>query len=115
MISCRNRNPRQPARKTFAPNFSPNIVRGSRVQVAALTAMQNGQDERKNVLHSVKNLYGYRVGASDGLAGGVVDFYFQDQDWSVRHIITSQHPTRLHKAALLSPTAVSKIDNAESV
>ena len=77
--------------------------------------MENGQDERKNVLQSVKNLYGYRVGATDGLAGGVVDFYFNDQDWSVRHIIVSQHPTRLHKAALLSPAAVSKIDNDESV
>ena len=77
--------------------------------------MQNGQDERKNVLQSVKNLYGYRVGATDGLAGGVVDFYFTDQDWSVRHIITSQHPTRLHKASLLNPAFVAKIDNDENV
>lgn len=77
--------------------------------------MQNGQDERKNVLQSVKNLYGYRVGAADGLAGGVVDFYFNDQDWSVRHIVTSQHPTRLHKAALLCPASVLRIDNDESV
>ena len=77
--------------------------------------MQNGQDERKNVLQSVKNLYGYRVAAADGLAGVVVDFYFNDQDWSVRHIIMSQHPTRLHKAALLSPSVVSEINNDESV
>ena len=77
--------------------------------------MQNGQDERKNVLQSVKNLFGYRVGTTDGLAGGVVDFYFNDHDWSVRHIITSQHPTRLHKAALLSPASVTKVDNDENV
>lgn len=77
--------------------------------------MLNGQDERINVLQSVKNLYGYRVGALDGLAGGVVDFYFNDQDWSVRHIIVSQHPTRLHKAALLPPTNVARIDNDENV
>src|SRR4051812_23685156 len=77
--------------------------------------MPNGQDERKNVLQSVKNLFGYRVGAADGLAGGVVDFYFNDRDWSVRHIITSQHPTRLYKAALLSPASVTRIDNDESV
>jgi hypothetical protein len=77
--------------------------------------MPNGQDERKNVLQSVKNLFGYRVGATDGLAGGVVDFYFNDRDWSVRHIITSQHPTRLYKAALLSPASVTRIDNDESV
>jgi hypothetical protein len=77
--------------------------------------MQNGQDERKNVLQSVNNLYGYRLGATDGLAGGVVDFYFNDQDWLVRHIITSQHPTRLHKASLLAPAAVTRIDNDENV
>src|SRR4051812_17209316 len=77
--------------------------------------MPNGQDERKNVLQSVKNLFGFRVGATDGLAGGVVDFYFNDHDWAVRHILTSQHPTRLHKAGLMSPAAVTKIDNDESV
>jgi hypothetical protein len=77
--------------------------------------MQNGQDRTNNVLQSVKNLFGYRVGATDGLAGGVVDFYFNDHHWSVRHIITSQHPTRLHKAALLNPQSVTKIDNDESV
>jgi len=77
--------------------------------------MLNGQDERKNVLQSVNNLYGYRLGAADGLAGGVVDFYFNDQDWAVRHIITSQHPTRLHKASLLAPSAITRIDNDENV
>src|SRR5215212_5929662 len=78
--------------------FGPNISEASRVQVAALAAMQIGQDERKNVLQSVKNLYQYRVAATDGLAGIAVDLYFNDQDWAVRHIVISQHPTRLHKA-----------------
>jgi hypothetical protein len=35
--------------------------------------------------------------------------------WSLRHIIVSQHPTRLHKAALLPPASVSRIDNDENV
>lgn len=77
--------------------------------------MQIGQDERKNVLQSIKNLIGSRVAAADGLAGTVVDFYFNDQDWSVRHIIISQHPTRLNKATLLPPNAVKKIDNDENL
>src|SRR3569832_2498704 len=85
------------------------------VQIAALTAMSNGWDERINVLQSVKNLFNCRVGATDGLAGGVVDFYFNDHDWSIRHIITSQHPTRLLKAALLNPASVTRIDNVENV
>jgi hypothetical protein len=66
-------------------------------------------------LISVKNLLGYRVGAADGLTGGIVDFYFDDRDWSVRHIVTSEHRTRLHKAALMAPSAVTKIDAQEEV
>src|SRR3954463_7405381 len=116
VISCPHPKLRARSGKTFArPKFGANTFPIARVKRAALAAMQNGQDERKNVLQSVKNLYGYRLGAADGLAGVVVDFYFNDQDWSVRHIIVSQHPTRLHKAALLSPSVVAKIDNAENV
>lgn len=67
------------------------------------------------MLFSIKNLCGYRVGATDGLAGGIVDFYFNDQDWSVRQIVVSQHPTRLQKATLLPPSAVRGIEEREGV
>jgi len=67
------------------------------------------------VLQSVKSLYGFRVGATDGLAGGVVDFYFNDQDWSVRQIVTSEHPTRLQKSVLIEPAFVRKADGRENV
>jgi hypothetical protein len=70
---------------------------------------------KEQVLLSVRNLFEYRVGATDGLAGGIIDFYFNDQDWSVRHIITSQHRTRLHKAALLSPQIITRVDSQENV
>ena len=69
----------------------------------------------KNVLQSIKNLYGHRVASAEGLAGGAVDFYFNDQDWSVRHIVISQHPTRLYKASLLAPSVVTRIDNDENL
>ena len=96
-------------------NFGANRLHGCCVQVAALIAMQIGQVERKNVLQSVKNLYGHRIATAQGLAGGVVDFYFNDQDWSVRHLVISEHPTRLHKASLLAPDAVAKINNDEDL
>jgi hypothetical protein len=67
------------------------------------------------VLQSVKNLYGYRVGASDGLAGTVTDIYFNDQDWSVRQIVASQHPTRLNKGVLMLPAHVRRVDSSENV
>ena len=77
--------------------------------------MQIGQDKRENVLSSAKNLFTYRLAATDGLAAGIVDLYFNDHDWSVRHIVTSEHPTRLHKAALLRPATVTKIDDRENI
>lgn len=66
-------------------------------------------------MHSVKSLYGYRVSASDGLAGSILDFYFNDQDFSVRNLVVSQHPTRLHKASLLDPASIRRIDNRENL
>ncbi len=75
----------------------------------------HGGLERNRVLISVKSLFGYRVGAVDGLAGGIVDLYFNDQDWSVRHILTSEHPTRLHKAGLMPPASVRRVDSMENV
>jgi hypothetical protein len=67
------------------------------------------------VLQSVKNLYGFRVGTNDGLAGTVVDVYFNDQNWSLRQIVISQHPTRLQKAVLLEPSTVRQVDGRENV
>jgi len=67
------------------------------------------------VLQSVKSLYGFRVGAKDGLAGGVVDIYFNDRDWSVRQIVTSVHPTRFQKSVLLQPVSVRRVDPRENV
>lgn len=55
------------------------------------------------------------MGATDGLAGGVVDFYFDDRDWSVRKVVCSQHPTRFQKAVLLDPAAVRQVDGRENV
>jgi hypothetical protein len=67
------------------------------------------------VLLSVKSLNGYRIGTTDGLTGAVVDFYFNDQDWSMRHVVASEHPTRLHKACLLPPNLVAAVDRDENV
>ena len=67
------------------------------------------------MLLSVKSLYGCRIGAVEGLTGAVVDFYFHDQDWAVRHLVVSQHPTRLHKACLLAPSLIERVDQDENV
>jgi hypothetical protein len=45
----------------------------------------------------------------------VVDVYFNDQDWSVRQIVTSEHPTRFQKAGLMAPSVVRQVDARENV
>jgi len=39
------------------------------------------------MLRSVKQLYGDKLGASDGEIGRVKDFYFDDQNWVVRYLV----------------------------
>ena len=39
------------------------------------------------MLHSVKGLRGYKLGALDGEIGRVEDFYFDDKDWVVRYVV----------------------------
>ena len=39
------------------------------------------------MLQSIKQLYGNKLGASDGEIGHVKDFYFDDQNWVVRYLV----------------------------
>jgi len=39
------------------------------------------------MLRSIKQLYGDKLGASDGEIGQVKDFYFDDQNWTVRYLV----------------------------
>ena len=39
------------------------------------------------MLRSIKQLYGDKLGASDGDIGHVKDFYFDDQSWAVRYLV----------------------------
>ena len=41
----------------------------------------------KFMLRSIKQLYGDKLGASDGEIGHVKDFYFDDQNWAVRYLV----------------------------
>jgi len=39
------------------------------------------------MLHSIKQLRGIRLGASDGVIGQLKDFYFDDRNWVVRYLV----------------------------
>ena len=39
------------------------------------------------MLHNIKELTGFSVGATDGEIGKVKDAYFDDQRWAIRHLV----------------------------
>ena len=41
------------------------------------------------MLRSIKQLYGKKLGASDGEIGHVEDFYFNGQQWAIRYVVAA--------------------------
>lgn len=64
------------------------------------------------MLHSVKDLDGYELAASDGLIGHVREVYFDDQRWVVRHLVVDTGGWLSGRQVLVSPHAVRGVDRA---
>ncbi|MGH7927671.1 MAG: PRC-barrel domain-containing protein, partial [Candidatus Binatia bacterium] len=66
------------------------------------------------MLKSVDDLNGYTVEATDGDVGSVVEFYFDDDNWTVRYLIADTGSWLMGRKVLISPMALGKVDwNAE--
>lgn len=61
------------------------------------------------MLQSIKQLYGNKLGASDGDIGHVKDFYFNDHTWAVRYVIADTGHWLPGRQVLLSPHAFGSI------
>jgi hypothetical protein len=61
------------------------------------------------MLRSIKQLYGEKLGASDGEIGRVKDFYFDDQSWAVRYLVADTGTWLASRQVLLSPHAIGKL------
>lgn len=63
------------------------------------------------MLRSLKALEDYRVSATDGKIGKVIDFYFDDEQWKVRYLVvdTSGFWEPSHEV-LISPNAFTRAD-----
>jgi hypothetical protein len=59
------------------------------------------------MLQSIKQLYGNKLGASDGEIGHIKDFYFDDQDWTVRYVVVDTGSWMMGWQVLISPHAFS--------
>jgi hypothetical protein len=57
------------------------------------------------MLQSLKQLYGLKLGASDGEIGHVKDFYFDDHKWAVRYVVADTGKWLPGRQVLLSPHA----------
>jgi len=57
------------------------------------------------MLRSIKQLYGEKLGTSDGEIGHVKDFYFDDQKWGVRYVVVDTGSWLSGRLVLISPHA----------
>ena len=61
------------------------------------------------MLQSIKQLYGEKLGASDGEIGHVKDFYFDDRNWAVRYLVADTGNWLTGREVLLSPHAIGSL------
>ena len=64
------------------------------------------------MLHNIKQLYGSRLGASDGDIGHIKDFYFDDKSWVIRYLVADTGSWLAGREVLLSPHAFGQWDEA---
>ena len=67
------------------------------------------------MLRSIKQLYGDKLGASDGEIGHVKDFYFDDQNWVVRYLVADTGSWLSGRQVLISPHAIGTPDRTGKV
>lgn len=64
------------------------------------------------MLRSIKQLYGDKLGATDGEIGHVKDFYFDDQNWAIRYVVADTGKWLPGRQVLLTPHSIGRLDQA---
>jgi hypothetical protein len=67
------------------------------------------------MLRSIKQMYGDKLGASDGKIGHVKDFYFDDQNWTIRYLIADTGSWLSERQVLLSHHSLGRLDQAQKI
>jgi uncharacterized protein YceK len=67
------------------------------------------------MLQSIKQLYGDKLGASDGEIGHVKDFYFDDQNWAIRYLVADTGSWLSGRQVLISPYSLGRLPATEKV
>ena len=61
------------------------------------------------MLHSIHQLYGEKLRASDGEIGQVRDFYFDDKAWTLRYLVADTGGWLTGRLVLISPQALGHL------
>lgn len=61
------------------------------------------------MLHGVKQLMGFKLGALDGEIGHVKGFYFDDKDWVIRYLVADTGSWMPGRKVLISPYALGRV------
>jgi uncharacterized protein YrrD len=67
------------------------------------------------MLRSVRDLMGYRLGATDGVLGKVKDLYFDDASWTARYLVADTGTWLSGHQVLLSPYSLQGVDDEQSL
>ena len=59
------------------------------------------------MLRSLKQLYGHKLGATDGEIGHIKDFYFDDQHWAIRYLVADTGEWLPGRKVLISPHSLA--------
>ncbi len=58
----------------------------------------------------IKDLIGFKLGATDGEIGQIIDFYFDDGTWEIRYIVVETGSWLSSRKVLISPESLSECD-----
>ena len=62
------------------------------------------------MLRAIDELKGSTIGAADGEIGKVVDFYFDDEKWTVRYLVVDTGGWLTGRQVLISPLSITKVE-----
>src|SRR6478752_6001310 len=75
----------------------------------------SGKSWSNAMLHTVKELHDFTVGASDGEIGEVKDVYFDDERWAIRYMVVEAGGWLNGRKVLISPISVRDVDWVDEV
>jgi hypothetical protein len=72
-------------------------------------------EKEAGMLRRAETIRGYELRASDGKIGKVADLYFDDQTWTVRHVVAQTGNWLQDKRVLLSPRKITGLEPDQKV